>query len=208
MFSFLSRHQVAMLIFMLISPLFIVVKSQQYQCSDEGVLYYKETQITQEPGREHQWLLRETNITGKLHGHFRFDLYLIMLLDIGFVVSKLCTGLGNIAVLDEDSCTLICVSSDKLTTKKQTCGKRKKWINGHCRHVYTAILAEGVGEDRQNRFFEPKKSDAICPDAGVLYHKETEECYKQLTQGPCLEHQWMVKEANDTGKLVMHCTSL
>ena len=54
-----------MLIFILISPLFCNVKSQQYQSSDEGVLYHKETQLMKGPGLEHQCLVKETNITGK-----------------------------------------------------------------------------------------------------------------------------------------------
>ena len=58
-----------MLIFIFISPLFAIAQSQQYQCSDEGVLYHKETQIMQAPGVEYQWLDRETNITGKMDQH-------------------------------------------------------------------------------------------------------------------------------------------
>ena len=44
----------------------------------------------------------------------------------------------------------------------------------------------------------PVTQDAKCPDANDLYHNETQTCYAQLKQGPCLEGQWLVRE-NLTG---------
>jgi hypothetical protein len=46
--------------------------------------------------------------------------------------------------------------------------------------------------------------NAKCPDASDLYHNETQACFTQLKQGPCMENQWLVRMTNETGKFGMH----
>ena len=116
--------------------------------------------------------------------------------------------------MNDDGNTVMCISAEKMLApiRAQNCGKRRIWIDGHCRRLFNAIVLNLWNQRNVGGEDSAPSGGHIqhmkCPDATHLYHNETKTCFTHQTQGPCKDNQWLVMLINNEGKLQKRTKSL